>query len=92
MTWEGKIEIGDTMKSPKFIEHSQLKRFDRVIANPMWNQDSNSLPYLGENFFANDPYERFSDPGTRTSAAIRASSPYHPPAPTGPGCCTSCTR
>ncbi|MDT3669648.1 MAG: class I SAM-dependent DNA methyltransferase [Aromatoleum sp.] len=60
---EGKIEIGDTMKSPKFIERSQLKRFDRVVANPMWNQDSQSLPYLGENFFANDPYERFADPG-----------------------------
>lgn len=60
---EGKIEIGDTMKSPKFIERSQLKRFDRVVANPMWNQDSNSLPYLGENFFANDPYERFADSG-----------------------------
>ncbi len=60
---EGKIEIGDTMKSPKFIERSQLKHFDRVVANPMWNQDSQSLPYLGENFFANDPYERFADPG-----------------------------
>ncbi|MEW5757234.1 MAG: N-6 DNA methylase [Pseudomonadota bacterium] len=62
---EGRIEIGDTMKSPKFIERSQLKRFDRVVANPMWNQDSNSLPYLGENFFANDPYERFADPGDK---------------------------
>jgi type I restriction enzyme M protein len=60
---EGKIEIGDTMKSPKFIKRGQLKQFDRIIANPMWNQDSNSLPYIGENFFANDPYERFSDPG-----------------------------
>lgn len=60
---EGKIEIGDTMKSPKFIENERLKSFDRVIANPMWNQDSNSLPYLGDNFFANDPYERFVDAG-----------------------------
>lgn len=62
---QGKIEIGDTMKSPKFIERSELKHFDRVIANPMWNQDSNSLPYLGESFFSNDPYERFSDPGLK---------------------------
>lgn len=60
---QGRIEIGDTMKSPKFLVDGQLKPFDRIIANPMWNQDSNSLPYLGENFFANDPHERFSDSG-----------------------------
>lgn len=62
---EGRIEIGDTMKAPKFIDGGQIKRFDRVVANPMWNQDSNSLPYLGESFFANDPYERFADPSYR---------------------------
>lgn len=63
MTWKVASRCGDTMKSPKFIERGLLKRFDRVVANPMWNQDSNSLPYLSENFFANDPYERFADPG-----------------------------
>lgn len=66
---EGQIEIGDTMKSPKFVERGQIKRFDRVVANPMWNQDSQSLPYLAvdkdQNFFANDPFERFTDPGHR---------------------------
>lgn len=62
---EGRIEIGDTMKAPRFTEGNALQRFDRVIANPMWNQDSNSLPYLGESFFANDPFDRFTDPGQK---------------------------
>ncbi len=37
---EGQIEIGDTFKNPKFRGTTGLKRFDRVIANPMWNQKS----------------------------------------------------
>jgi type I restriction enzyme M protein len=36
---EGVIEIGDTFKNPKFREGGHLKTFDRVVANPMWNQD-----------------------------------------------------
>lgn len=36
---EGEIEIGDTFKNPRFREKGQLKTFDRVVANPMWNQD-----------------------------------------------------
>jgi len=36
---EGEIEIGDTFKNPKFREAGRLKTFDRVVANPMWNQD-----------------------------------------------------
>ncbi|MCG7851173.1 MAG: type I restriction-modification system subunit M [Methanosarcinaceae archaeon] len=36
---EGVIEIGDSFKDPKFREKNKLKTFDRVIANPMWNQD-----------------------------------------------------
>jgi type I restriction enzyme M protein len=36
---EGQIEIGDTFKNPKFREKSALRTFDRVVANPMWNQD-----------------------------------------------------
>jgi len=36
---EGIIEIGDTFKSPKFRDKSGLQTFDRVVANPMWNQD-----------------------------------------------------
>lgn len=36
---EGEIEIGDTFKNPKFREQTGLRTFDRVVANPMWNQD-----------------------------------------------------
>lgn len=35
---EGEIEIGDTFRNPKFREEGKLKTFDRVVANPMWNQ------------------------------------------------------
>ncbi len=37
---EGQIEIGDTFKNPKFrTKAGKLRTFDRVAANPMWNQD-----------------------------------------------------
>ncbi|MBU4221680.1 MAG: type I restriction-modification system subunit M [Euryarchaeota archaeon] len=56
---EGKIEIGDTMRNPVFKEGGKLKKFDRVVANPMWNQDRDSLPYVNDDFFINDEMERF---------------------------------
>ena len=37
---EGQIEIGDTFKNPKFRSRAgKLRTYDRVVANPMWNQD-----------------------------------------------------
>lgn len=36
---EGEIEIGDTFKNPKFRVGNKLQTFDRVVSNPMWNQD-----------------------------------------------------
>ena len=36
---EGRIEIGDSFKNPKFPEANKLGSFDRVVANPMWNQN-----------------------------------------------------
>jgi type I restriction enzyme M protein len=36
---EGMIEIGDTFKNPKFRAGNRLQTFDRVVSNPMWNQD-----------------------------------------------------
>jgi type I restriction enzyme M protein len=37
---EGRIEIGDTFKNPKFrTKQGKIRTFDRVVANPMWNQD-----------------------------------------------------
>ena len=36
---EGTIEIGDTFKNPKFRQGNRIQTFDRVVSNPMWNQD-----------------------------------------------------
>ena len=36
---QGDIEIGDTFRHPKFRAGKKLRTFDRVVANPMWNQD-----------------------------------------------------
>lgn len=56
---EGEIEIGDTLKNPKFRNKSKLKTFDRIVANPMWNQGKDSLPYINDDFFINDEFGRF---------------------------------
>lgn len=52
---DGEIVRGNTMTNPKFLDGSSLKKFDIVVANPMWNQD-NIDPALYES----DPYERFA--------------------------------
>jgi len=36
---EAEIKQDDTMANPRFLEGSSLKKFDVVVANPMWNQD-----------------------------------------------------
>jgi len=52
---EGQIEIGDTFKNPKFRDKSgKLRTFDRVVANPMWNQD-----WFTEADYDNDELDRF---------------------------------
>lgn len=51
---EGEIEIGDTMNNPKFIEKRRLKKFDLIVANPMWNQTG-----FTEELYTNDTYDRF---------------------------------
>ena len=51
---EGEIEIGDTFKSPKFLVKNKLRTFDRVVANPMWNQD-----WFTEKDYDADEYGRF---------------------------------
>lgn len=35
---EGEIQIGDTFRNPRFRQGNRLRTFDRVVANPMWNQ------------------------------------------------------
>jgi type I restriction enzyme M protein len=56
---EGEIEIGDTLKNPKFRNRNKLKTFDRIVANPMWNQGRDSLNYISDDFFINDELDRF---------------------------------
>ncbi len=51
---EGQIEIGDTFKNPKFRWRGRLRTFDRVVANPMWNQD-----WFTEADYDNDELDRF---------------------------------
>ncbi|MBK8579102.1 MAG: SAM-dependent DNA methyltransferase [Candidatus Accumulibacter sp.] len=51
---EGQIEIGDTFKNPKFRSKGKLRTFDRVVANPMWNQD-----WFTEADYDNDELDRF---------------------------------
>ncbi len=53
---DAQIEKGDTMRDPKFLtEDGDLMLFDRVIANPMWNQKEWSKDYLEKS----EPYGRF---------------------------------
>jgi len=51
---EGVIEIGDTFKNPKFRWRGKLRTFDRVVANPMWNQN-----WFTEADYDADELERF---------------------------------
>ena len=51
---EGDIAIGDTLTSPKFLDGSALKKFDLVVANPMWNQDG-----YDTGFYEGDTFNRF---------------------------------
>jgi len=52
---EGTIEIGDTFKNPKFRDkRGKLRTFDRVVANPMWNQGE-----YGEADYDADEFGRF---------------------------------
>jgi len=50
---ESEVALGDTIINPGFTDNGKLSRFDRVTANPMWNQK------YAPSVFENDPYERF---------------------------------
>jgi type I restriction enzyme M protein len=51
---EGEIEIGDTFRNPKFRVHNRLRTFDRIVANPMWNQSM-----FNEKDYDADAFDRF---------------------------------
>jgi type I restriction enzyme M protein len=55
---KGEVLRGDSMRNPKYRDaDNKLKRFDMVIANPMWNQVFDSTIY------DNDPFDRFDPAG-----------------------------
>lgn len=55
---EGEIVRGNSMTNPKFRDSdTRLRKFDIVVANPMWNQP------FEESTFQNDPFERFEEQG-----------------------------
>lgn len=60
---EGEVARGDSMRNPKFRESdTRLKRFDIVVANPMWNQP------FEPGFYENDPFGRFEEQGGITTS------------------------
>lgn len=60
---EGEVLRGDSMRNPKFRENdTSLKKFDIVVANPMWNQ-----PFEPE-VFKDDKFERFEEQGGITTS------------------------
>lgn len=51
---EANIQLGDSMARPAFQNNDgSLKTFDKVVANPMWNQN------FDQSIYENDPYNRF---------------------------------
>lgn len=59
---KAQIERGDSMRNPKFrASDGALKRFDIVVANPMWNQ-----PFEAD-VYEKDEFSRFAEQGGKTS-------------------------
>jgi type I restriction enzyme M protein len=60
---EGEIVRGNSMTNPKFKEtDASLRKFDIVVANPMWNQPFDSTVY------EKDDFGRFEEHGGITSS------------------------
>jgi type I restriction enzyme M protein len=59
---EGQVVRGDSMRNPKFKDgDTSLKKFDIIVANPMWNQP------FDPDVFENDPFARFEEQGGVTT-------------------------
>jgi type I restriction enzyme M protein len=55
---EADIRLGDTMRRPAFTDtDGRLRRFDLVVANPMWNQKAEA--FEGPEIYEHDPFGRF---------------------------------
>jgi type I restriction enzyme M protein len=62
---DSSFQIGDTFTRPGFAaEGAGLKKFDYVVANPMWNQDN-----YGEALYENDQWRRFEYGAAPSSSA-----------------------
>lgn len=62
---DSSFAIGDTFTKPGFAaEGAGLKRFDYVVANPMWNQDN-----YDEDLYENDQWKRFKYGAAPSSSA-----------------------
>ena len=60
---EGQIVRGDSIRNPKFKDDDgRLKKFDIVVANPMWNQP------FDPDVFETDAFERFEQHGGVTTS------------------------
>jgi type I restriction enzyme M protein len=58
-----RIERGDTLSDPKFVEGDRLQRFDVVLANPpysikQWDRDAFAADPWGRNLFGTPPQGR----------------------------------
>ena len=52
---EAKVALGDTMNKPAFLnKDGSLRKFDIVVANPMWNQN------FSQSTYETDAFNRFS--------------------------------
>lgn len=59
------FQIGDTFAKPGFAaEGAGLRKFDYVVANPMWNQDN-----YDETLYENDQWKRFEYGSAPSSSA-----------------------
>ena len=59
------FQIGDTFTKPGFAaEGAGLRKFDYVVANPMWNQDN-----YNETLYENDQWKRFEYGAAPSSSA-----------------------
>ena len=47
------LRVGDTIRNPRFVEGGKLRTFDKVTANPMWNQK------FPQKVFETDRHNRF---------------------------------
>lgn len=60
---EGEILRGDSMRNPKFKDgDTRLRKFDIVVANPMWNQP------FDQEVYKEDKFSRFEEQGGVTTS------------------------